>query len=739
MLFCLFAEDTGIFDPDTFKVLVEDSREDGSTLGGELARFFDVLNTPEDQRAKSLPDVLRSLPYVNGQLFAESLGFADFNGDMRNALLAACKFQWSRISPAVFGSLFQSIMADNAGRRRRRQIGAHYTSERDIMKVVRSLFLDDLQAEFEKVRDNRSKLIAFHEKLSQLKFLDPACGCGNFLVVTYRELRRLEHQVIDVLFGDRGLLDLSANVLLNVDQMHGIEIEEWPARIAEVAMWLVDHQMNQEASQRFGKPLLRLPLKRSARIENANALRVDWNNVVPASACSYVLGNPPFVGQTFQTAEQKVDQSQVLRDITSRGALDFVTNWYVKAAGYIKGELTRCGFVSTNSICQGEQAGILWPELFKRFGIKIQFAHRTFDWQSEARGRAHVHVVIVGFQDGEVEKPKYLYDSDADPDEPAIIVVKNISPYLVSGDDVALANRSAPLSAVPKMSWGNKPTDGGHLILSTEERELLLAGAPAASHYIRRYMGAKDFLNNDVRYCLWLAEIQPDELRSWPEIKRRVEAVRDFRLASDASSTRDYADYPTRFRQIAQPSADYLAVPEVSSSRRDYIPIAFVSHDVICSNTVQFVPEATPYLFGILTSTMHMAWVRQVCGRMKSDFRYSNTLVYNNFPWPTEATEKQRQAVERAAADVLAARAAFPGQTLADLYDPLAMPKPLRDAHRALDAAVDKCYRPARFESDRQRVEYLFQLYEKLTSLFAPAKKPPRAKPGGPPGKAQPS
>ena len=723
VLFCLFAEDTGIFEPDTFKSLVEESRPDGSDLGPQLDRFFGVLDKPDAERSTRLPDALRALPYVNGKLFAERLNLADFDADMRVALLAASRFQWSRISPAVFGSLFQSIMAGNEGKKKRRQIGAHYTSERDIMKLIRSLFLDDLRAEFERVKGRRTDLLRFHDKLAALKLLDPACGCGNFLVIAYRELRRLEHEVIDALFPDHGLIDVVNAVRVNVDQMHGIEIEEWPVRIAEVAMWLIDHQMNLESSQRFGKPLLRLPLKKSVRIEHGNALRIDWNTVLPGGECSYVLGNPPFVGAKFMTDEQRRDVQFVAGDVPDVGLLDYVTMWYFKAASYLEPATTsaRAAFVSTNSICQGEQAGVLWEALFAR-GIHIHFGHRTFVWESEARGKAHVHVVIVGFGRFEATT-KTVYDYTESSEEPLRINVTRINGYLTNGVIVAIKNRNRPLCDVPVIRFGNQPIDGGHLLMDRGEKEELLEEFPEAKPFVRPFLGAHEFIQGGQRWCLWLVDVEPAKLRKMRPVMDRIEKVRQFRLASKRPGTRELAATPALFAFISHPRTSYLFIPSVSSERRQYIPIGFLRPTTIASNLALIIPDATLYHFGILSSTIHMAWVRQVCGRLKSDYRYSNKLVYNNYPWPTDATVAQKQTVEKAAQGVLDARASFTDQTLADLYDPLAMPKALRDAHRALDRAVDRCYRPQPFDSDRHRVEYLFGLYERLTTLFAPKKR----------------
>ncbi len=728
VLFCLFAQWTGIFEQDEFRLYIENrTAADGSDLGRALEELFRVLDTPKEDRQTYLDETLANFPYVNGELFRERLDFAAFNKPMREALLRATEFDWSQISPAIFGALFQSIMVGEELSRERRQIGAHYTSERDILKVIRPLFLDKLRSEFEVIRNDsstrqRSRLDDFLERLTRLKFLDPACGCGNFLVIAFRELRLLELDALKLRHGTQTSFTLDeVNRLsrVDVDQFYGIEISEWPARIAEVAIWLMDHQMNIKVSEAFGQLYQRLPLKKSPHITVDNALRLDWQSVLPSSECSYVLGNPPFVGHHYQSAEQKKDQKAVLKNISAAGVLDYVCNWYIRSAEYIIGTEVVAAFVSTNSITQGEQAGILWSEIFSRYHLKISFAYRTFAWQSEARGKAHVHVVVIGISSVAPEM-KLLFEQDPSSKNSSAMQVRNIGPYLVEGPDLAILNRPKPLCDVPAMTWGNKPTDGGGLILSSEERYALLQSEPTIGKYIRRYMSGGDFLNDEIRYCLWLKDAKPEELRRSPAVISRLERVRSFRLSSDAQSTRKYADYPSLFRQTAQPDTDYLAIPEVSSERRAYIPMAYISRDVICSNTVQFVRDATQYHFGVLSSRMHMAWVKQVAGRLESRYRYSNTLVYNNFPWPENPTGKQRAAVERAAEAVLEARTKFPDSTLADLYDPRTMPPELLRAHTELDRAVDRCYRAEPFTSDRQRVEYLFSLYEKLTAPLLP-------------------
>jgi hypothetical protein len=506
VLFCLFAEDNGIFDRNAFTQFVEErTNADGSDLGAHLARIFSVLNTPTDHRQRNLDELLASLPYVNGDLFAEHLEFVEFTRSTREALLSCCRFDWSRISPAIFGSLFQSVIEP----RERRQVGAHYTSERDIMKVVRSLFLDDLRAEFERIKKSKPDLRRFHDRLAKLRFFDPACGCGNFLVVTYRELRLLE---LDVLLqlqeGDRQLtLDISHMARVDVDAFIGVEINEFPVRIAEVAMWLMDHQMNLRVSEAFGQYFVRLPLRKSAKIVQGNALRLDWRTIVAPEECSYVLGNPPFVGSKYQSESQRSDMKTVASTVKNVGLLDYVTGWYFQAAGFIRGTNISVGFVSTNSITQGEQVGTLWADLLKR-GLQIRFAHRTFAWESEARGKAHVHVVIIGFGENVAGK-KRLYDYESDPNTPTVIDAKNISPYLVEGPDTLIVNRETPVCAVPKIAIGNKPIDDGNYLFLEEEMDQFLKQEPKAKKWFRQWVGSDEFINGKKRWCLWLGDCPP--------------------------------------------------------------------------------------------------------------------------------------------------------------------------------------------------------------------------------------
>jgi hypothetical protein len=739
LLFCLFADDTGIFQPaNAFRSFVEERTAiDASDLGSRLAQMFQVLNTPEDKRSKALDEQLAAFPYINGKLFEETLPMADFSATMREALLDACALDWSAISPAIFGSLFQSIMDEKA----RRNLGAHYTSEENILKLIKPLFLDELQAEFHKVKHNRNKLFEFHKKLRLLTFFDPACGCGNFLVISYRELRAIELDVLrasQLASGGTGYVDVHSLIGINVDQFHGIEIEEFPAQIAQVAMWLVDHQMNLRVSEEFGAYFARIPLKTSPHIVHGNALRLDWNEVLPAERCSYVLGNPPFVGAKYMDDAQREDVSLVFQGIDNAGLLDFVAAWYVNAAKYmqsvrpelVEGSGPRTAFVSTNSITQGEQVGVLWGWLLAQ-GVHIHFAHRTFSWSNEASGKAAVHCVIVGF--GLEDRPgKTIFEYEDIKGTPHALPAANINPYLVDAPDVVLPRRGSPICPVPEIGIGNKPIDGGHYLFTTEERDAFVKVEPASARWFRRWLGADEFLNGYERWCLWLGDCPPAELRAMPEAMKRVQAVKAVRLASRSPPTRKLAATPTRFHVENMPVAPYLVLPEVSSERRMFVPFGFEVPATLCSNLVKIAPGASMFHFGLLSSTMHNAWLRSVGGRLKSDYRYSKDIVYNNFPWPGCAGEalndKNRQTIEAAAQGVLDARAQFPGSSLADLYDPLSMPPALNKAHQKLDAAVDKAYEPSggkkSYKSDAERVGFLFELYHQITSLLpvAPAK-----------------
>lgn len=723
LLFCLFAEDTSIFERKQFQDYIEQrTSEDGSDTADRLNSLFHVLNKPNDKRLTNLDEQLAAFPYVNGKLFEEPLPPASFDSAMRQMLLECCALDWSRISPAIFGSLFQSIMDKQA----RRNLGAHYTSEKNILKLIKPLFLDALWEEFEKIKTNKNRLFEFHKKLRTLTFLDPACGCGNFLVIAYRELRLLELEVLRASnTGGQQTLDVHSLINLDVDQFYGIEIEEFPAQIAQVALWLMDHQMNLQVSEEFGMYFARIPLRTSGTIVCGNALQIDWNDVIPAERLSYIMGNPPFVGAKLMDDAQRADVVQVFSDIKNAGLLDFVAAWYVKAAQMIKDTHIRCAFVSTKSITQGEQVGVLWSWMFAQH-IKIFFAHRTFAWTNEARGNAAVHCVIVGLAVDDIS-PKYLFEYEDIKGDPHCVQMKNINPYLVDASDIVLVNRSTPICAVPEIGIGNKPIDDGNYLFTEEEKNNFLEKEPQAESYFHRWVGADEFLNGYHRYCLWLGDCTPSDLKKMPEAMKRIDAVRKSRLASKSAPTQKLAATPTRFHVENMPKNNYLIIPEVSSERRYYIPIGFESPETLCSNLVKIAPDAKPYHFGVISSVMHNAWMRAVCGRLESRYRYSAGIVYNNFPWPENPTDKQKAEIEKCAQAVLDARTQFPDSSLADLYDPLTMPPVLLKAHQALDKAVDVAYGKTNFKTEAERVAFLFELYQKYTSLL-PVEKPKKKK-----------
>jgi hypothetical protein len=717
LLFCLFAEDTGIFDRQQFKDYIDErTSEDGSDLGHHLSTLFQVLNTPREKRLKNLDEQLNAFAYINGKLFEEMLPTAGFDSAMRQELLNCCALDWSRISPAIFGSLFQSIM-DKAARR---NLGAHYTSEENILKLIKPLFLDELREEFEKIKQNKNRLLEFHKKLRMLNFLDPACGCGNFLVIAYRELRLLELEILRASKIYQSELSIHSLINLNVDQFFGIEIEEFPAQIAQVALWLMDHQMNLLVSEEFGLYFARIPLEISAKIVCGNALKIDWEEVVPARHVSYIMGNPPFVGAKFMNDEQRKDVALVFGNMKYAGLLDYVAAWYVKAARFIKGTKICCAFVSTNSITQGEQVGVLWNWMLAE-SMKIFFANRTFQWNNEARGKAAVHCVIIGFAEFDIS-PKWLFEYEHIKGEPQKIKAQNINPYLVDAPNVLLPNIKKPICNVTSIIFGSMPNDGGGLLLTENEKIELLEKEPKAEKWIRKFLGADDFINSNPRWCLWLVGISPSELKSMELVKEHVDKVKKHRLSSNRKTTIELAATPTLFGEIRQPKETYILIPRHSSESRVYVPCGFISPDIICGDSNMLMPNASLYYFGILTSLMHNAWLRTVCGRLKSDYRYSAGIVYNNFPWPEKPTEKQKQAIETAAQGVLDVRAQFPESMLADLYDPLTMPPVLLKAHQQLDRTVDAAYGKTNFATEAQRVAFLFELYQKYTSLFAPEK-----------------
>jgi hypothetical protein len=733
LLFCLFSEDTGIFQRQQFQDYIEQrTNEDGSDLAHHINTLFQVLNTLEDKRFKNLDEQLAAFPYINGKLFEEMLPTASFDSAMRQALLDCCALDWGRISPAIFGSLFQSIMDKKA----RRNLGAHYTSEKNILKLIKPLFLDALWEEFEQIKSlkqakvKHSKLFEFHHKLRQLTFLDPACGCGNFLVIAYRELRLLELSLLRELHKEKQqggqMDDVEMLVIVNVDQFYGIEIEEFPAQIAQVALWLMDHQMNLQVSEEFGLYFARIPLRSTSTIVCANALRLDWNEVIAAEKLSYIMGNPPFLGKNYQSIEQKADMEFVFSGMKSAISLDFVTAWYRKAVDLMTlFPMIKAAFVSTNSITQGEQVYMLWPDLLRR-GIHINFAHRTFQWNNEARGNAAVHCVIIGFSLVDSSQ-KRLFEYENIKGEPHEIQAKHINPYLIDASDLVIPARRIPLCVVPEMINGSKPTDGGNLLMNEDEKEFLIQSEPLSETYIRPFSMGDEYINNIPRFCLWLKDCPPNKLREMPEVLKRVDGVRKMRASSTKKATREWANRPTVFIEDRQSTDYYLAVPRVSSERREYIPIGFLPPAHVAGDKLQTIPNAGLYHFGVVTSHMHMAWMRTTTGRLKSDYQYSALIVYNNFPWPENPSDKQKQTIESAAQAVLDARAQFPEASLADLYDPLTMPPVLLKAHHTLDKAVDAAYGKTTFKTEAERVAFLFELYQKYTSLL-PVEKPKKAR-----------
>lgn len=718
LVFCFFADDTGIFDRELFRAYLEEkTKQDGSDVGAHIALIFQVLNTPVEQRQTTLDDELKSLPYVNGGLFAEHLPAIFGTSGIRATLLKCADFDWSGVSPAIFGSMFQSVMNDEA----RHDIGAYYTTEKNILKVIGPLFLDDLKEKLEKADNSKTKLETLWGELERITLLDPACGCGNFLVVAYRELRRLELEVIrrlnhkEIKEGQEALpidFDPARISRLTVERMHGIELLTFPAEIARLSLWLTDHMANVDLGTMFGKPFRKFPLTEQPHIRGGmNALTTDWESVVSKSQLTHILGNPPFIGSKVMTDEQRAEVAALSG---GRGTLDYVSAWYFKAAEYIQGTRIQVGFVSTNSITQGEQAGALWEPLIQKYGISIHFAHRTFKWSSEAPRAAAVYCVIIGFAAFSPKQPR-LFEYEDIRGEPHEIAVAHINPYLIDAPDIFIVRRGKPLCQVPEMGIGNKPIDGGMYLFTTEEKEVFLKREPSAAEFFRRWLGADEFLNGYERWVLWLGEASPEKLRQIPEVMRRIEAVRTFRQLSKSAPTRKLADTPTRFHVENMPKESYLLVPRVSSERRRYVPIGFIGPDTLTSDSALIVSDATPYHFGVLESEMHMTWVRAVCGRLKSDYRYSKDIVYNNFPWPQVVSDERKKSIEQAAQAVLDARAAHPDATLADLYDPDTMPKNLFDAHHALDRAVDRAYEAPKFASESERLQFLFGLYQQLT------------------------
>jgi hypothetical protein len=709
LVFCLYAEDAGIFgNKSMFHDYLESHRSEDRRA---LINLFRVLDQDIPQRDKYLDDDLAAFPYVNGGLFAdEDIEIPRLGDEVIDLILrrASEDFNWSDISPTIFGAVFESTLNPET----RRSGGMHY-----IHKVIDPLFLDGLKAEFEEIsavtvdRTRKAKLEAFQRKLAGLKFLDPACGSGNFLTETYISLRRLENETISLLHKGQIMLDMGNPIQVSIGQFYGIEINDFAVTVAKTALWIAESQMMKETEDVVHMTLDFLPLKSYANITEANALRIDWESVVPKHELNYIMGNPPFVGASMMTAEQKKEAVEIFGKGKRVNSIDYVGAWYHKAAALMQNTFIQGAFVSTNSITQGEQVTPLWDKLINKYSIHINFAYRTFKWNSEAKEKAAVHCVIIGFTSVDNHKTKHIYTGSTTPQE-----ARNINPYLIDAPNVFLSTRNTPICVVPPISYGNKPSDGGNLILSQEERDALIAKDEGIKSCIRRYVGAKDFINNnEVRYCLWLKGVSPVVYRKNAEIMRRLEAVREMRSASSAAPTRALAEKPYLFFSTPQTDSSYLCIPEVSSERRRYIPIGFMSSEIIASNTVVIVPDATLYHFGIITSNVHMAWMRTVCGRLKSDYRYAGSVVYNNFPWPTP-TDQQRAKIEQTAQAILDARALYPDASLAVLYDETTMPPELRKAHQMNDKAVMLAYGfSIKDMTESKCVAELMRMYQQLT------------------------
>ena len=718
LVFCLYAEDADIFG-DHLKFhnylkgfAVKDVRR-------ALIDLFRVLDTKPEDRDPYMDDTLASFPYVNGGLFAdESIEIPNLTEEIVNLLLhnASEDFDWSQISPTIFGAVFESTLNPET----RRSGGMHYTSIENIHKVIDPLFLDDLREELDRIKEikvdkfRRDKANAFQDKLASLSFLDPACGSGNFLTETYICLRRLENEVLKIRNENQIAFDTGFLIKVSIGQFYGIELNDFAVTVAKTALWIAESQMMKETEDIMQISLDFLPLKSYANIIEGNALRTDWESVVPRDRLSYIMGNPPFVGYSLRSEEQKKDILSIYVDEKGKpyktaGKIDYVAGWYFKAAVMMADTNIRTAFVSTNSITQGEQVAGVWKPLYERFGIHIDFAHRTFRWDSEANIKAHVHCVIVGFSVAPNDKQKQLYSSDR------MQLVDTINFYLIEAPIVLIESRNKSICEIPQMAKGSIPVDDGNFFLDDAEYAEFITKEPQSQKYIRKFYGAREYLHNINRWCLWLEGVSPIELKSMPSVMKRVTNVREFRLHSPKEATRKYADYPTRFMEIRQPETEYILFPSHSSENRKYIPIGFVSPDVICGNANLLIPNATLYHFGILTSNVHMAWVRAVCGRLEMRYRYSSDIVYNNFPWPTP-TEEQKAKIEQTAQAILDARAVYPDCSLADLYDENAMPPELRKAHQENDRAVMKAYGfDVKTMTESSCVAELMKMYQKLT------------------------
>lgn len=710
LVFCLYAEDAGIFGGrNKFHDYLEQHRAEDRRA---LISLFQVLDQKPEERDPYLDEDLASFPYVNGGLFAdENIEIPRLGEAVIDLILvqASAGFDWSVISPTIFGAVFESTLNPET----RRSGGMHYTSIENIHKVIDPLFLNDLKRELAEIKEitvektRTAKLRDYQTKLASLTFLDPACGSGNFLTESYLSLRRLENEVLSLLFKDQIVMGMLNPIQVSIHQFYGIEINDFAATVAKTALWIAESQMMKETEDVVHMSLDFLPLKTYANITEGNALRLDWETVVPKANLNYIMGNPPFVGHQWRSNDQTDDMKLVFYDLPKYGKLDYVASWYKKAVDYMQETSIVASFVSTNSIAQGESVGILWPFLFGKKRLEIQFAYNTFVWASEATNQAAVHCVIIGFTCFHVDSDKKLFENNREKS------VNHINGYLLDAPNVFIQSRGKQLSGLPEMSKGSQPTDGGYLLLSVEERGELIRKYPTADNFIKRYVGSRDLINNVIRYCLWMSGVSPQDFRKIPEVVERLRKVAECRRNSPTKSVQKDADTPALFTQIRQPSSNYLAVPEVSSQNRRYVPICFLPPEIIASNKLYLIPNATLYMFGVMLSNVHMAWMRVVAGRLKSDYSYSPS-VYNNFPWPTP-TEEQKVKIEQTAQAILDARALYPDSSLADLYDEVTMPQELRKAHQQNDKAVMQAYGFwGKYNSESACVAELMKMYQQL-------------------------
>jgi hypothetical protein len=718
ILFCLFADDTRMWKTDIFHNLIKDTNPLGTDLGPRLSNLFTLLDTPKDLRRGPQDPLLVDFPYVNGGIFSERLETVNFNGPMRNALMNACMYDWSGINPTIFGALFQDIKSKDE----RRANGEHYTSEENIDKTINPLFIEDLHKKLEAAWDNEGKLKELQRELGTYQILDPACGCGNFLITTYKRLRQLELDIImrckqlEGTVGQTSLLDVSDDIHVKLEQLHGIEYVEWSSQIARVAVYLADHQENLKLESVLGVAANRFPLTHSANIVQGNALQTDWSQVCPMGDTTIIVGNPPFLGYSNQSAEQKDDQLAIWGKVKGAGVLDYVVNWHLLATRYMQGTKARAAFVSTNSIVQGTQPAIWYAEL-QKLGANIAFAHQTFVWQSDASGKAAVHCVIIGFSIGWRPTKKTLFTYETQKSQARRIEVQTINGYLLNASDILVSSRATPLQDfVQIMDFGSKPTDEGYLSnISPEAAEGIREQDQVAAKYLREIVGAAELINGKKRFCLWLPDAAPSDIRESKVITERASQVKAMRLASPKSMTQRDAATPTLFQEIRQPTTKYLAVPRVSSERRDYVPMALLKPEVIVNDALLTISNADLFTFSLLHSKVFNLWNRTVSGRLKSDFRISAEITYNNFPFP-EVTDDIKASLISAGQKILDARAQYPSETLASLYDPLSMPLVLKKAHDENDKITQKAYGLAANASDAAILAELFSRYESLTS-----------------------